>query len=123
MKNKLTITAAMLALALAITACGSQQESSTDSANETDTAASEVVIQAINYKFDQEEYRIKAGEPIKVVLQSTGNHGLEINELGLKLTPQNTSQVITPKAGTYEFECTILCGSGHNDMKAKLIVE
>jgi len=120
MKNKLTITAAMLALALAITACGSQQESSAES---TETAANEIVIQAVNYKFDQEEYRIKAGEPIKVVLKSTGNHGLEIDELGLKLTPQNTSQVITPKAGTYDFECTILCGSGHNDMKAKLIVE
>ncbi|MGZ9583454.1 cupredoxin domain-containing protein [Paenibacillus marinisediminis] len=123
MNKKVTIAAAMMALALALTACGSENSASSAEPSANETAASEVVIKAVNYKFEQEEYRVKAGEPIKFVLESTGNHGLKIEELGLELSPKKSSQVITPKVGTYDFKCNILCGPGHNGMTSKLIVE
>lgn len=121
MTKQLLRFAATLSLAAALAACGSQQDDSgTDSSQ---AASSEVTIKAVNYKFDQSEYHVKAGEPVKLILDSIGNHGIEIKELDLKLTPSHKSQVITPKAGTYEFSCSILCGSGHTDMQAVLIVE
>lgn len=121
MTKQLLRLAATLSLAAALSACGSQQdEAGTESSQ---TASSELTIKAVNYKFDQAEYHVKAGEPVKLILDSKGNHGIEIAALDLKLSPSHKSQVITPKAGTYEFSCTILCGSGHTDMQAKLIVE
>ncbi|WP_237096567.1 cupredoxin domain-containing protein [Paenibacillus dendritiformis] len=114
-----TIGAAIL-LHLGLTACGGPQVP----AAATESADAELVIQATNYQFDQPEYHIKAGESVRVILEAKGNHGLEVKELGLKLDPNQTDQVIKPdKPGTYEFYCTILCGPGHKDMRAKLIVD
>ncbi|UHA72320.1 cupredoxin domain-containing protein [Paenibacillus sp. 481] len=116
---------AVLTLALALSACSSgKQTDSQSKSNSNDSAAKQVVIKASNYKFDQAEYRVKVGEPVKFVLESSGNHGLSVKELDLNLDPNSTSQVVTPdKAGTYEFICTIMCGPGHKDMVAKIIVE
>lgn len=109
-------------LGLGLTACGGTQPDTP--AAGTEAADAELVIKATNYQFDQPEYHIKAGESVRVILDATGNHGLQVKELGLKLDPNQTEQVITPdKPGTYEFSCTIMCGPGHKDMQAKLIVD
>lgn len=123
MKKSKLWAASVLTLAIALSACGNQEASPSPSTTESETASSELVITAVNYNFDQREYRVKAGESVKIVLKSSGNHGLEIKDLGLELDKKHSSQVITPKAGTYDFECTIMCGAGHKGMTAKLIVE
>lgn len=121
MTKQLQRLAAMLTLAAVLAACSSQQDDA--GADSSTMATSELTIKAVNYQFDQAEYHVKAGEPVKITLDSKGNHGIEIKELDVKLSPSRKSQVITPKAGTYEFVCTILCGSGHSDMQARLIVK
>ncbi|MBG9791795.1 cytochrome c oxidase subunit II [Paenibacillus dendritiformis] len=116
-----TIGAAIL-LSLGLAACGGTQADTPAASREA--ADAELVITATNYQFDQPEYHIKAGESVRIILEAKGNHGLEVKELGLKLDPNQTEQVITPdKPGTYEFFCTIMCGPGHKDMRAKLIVD
>ncbi|GGH54177.1 cytochrome C oxidase subunit II [Paenibacillus silvae] len=122
-KGMAWLAACMLILVLA--ACGNANDSNSQ-ASEPEVAASEqLVIKASNYEFDQPEYRIKKGVPVKIVYENVnGNHGLLVPELNLQLDTQKNSKVITPdKAGEFEMSCSVFCGSGHSSMISKIIVE
>ncbi|MBG9737248.1 cytochrome C oxidase subunit II [Paenibacillus alvei] len=107
--------------AFMVSGCGGQSNPAQEDNVKTDK---ELVIKATNFKFDKSEYRVKSGEPIRIVLDAVGNHGVAIKELHLSLDPTHPQQVITPEQpGTYDLSCTILCGPGHNEMTAKFIVE
>jgi len=90
-----------------------------------DPNAPTLTITAKNWEFDQAEYRVKAGEPVNVVLKNEeGIHGVEIRGQGIKLDNKNNSTVWTPsKPGTYEIVCNIQCGLGHANMKSVVIAE
>ncbi|MEK4008431.1 cytochrome C oxidase subunit II [Paenibacillus sp. FSL H3-0333] len=114
---------------LLLTACGGNTSNS-DSANNAAagsnlTAEEELVITATNYSFDQPEYHLKKGVPVKIIFENeSGNHGILIPEMKLRLDAKNASQVVLPEeAGTFEMTCAIMCGSGHSAMTAKIIVE
>ncbi|ETT46674.1 cytochrome c oxidase subunit II [Paenibacillus sp. FSL R7-269] len=115
--------------ALLLTACGGNSSNS-ESANNVAagsnlTAEEELVITATNYSYDQPEYHLKKGVPVKITFENeSGNHGILIPEMKLRLDAKNSSEVVLPeKAGTYEMTCAIMCGSGHSGMTAKIIVE
>lgn len=116
-------------LTLLLTACGANSGSNSGSANNAAasnlTADEEIVITATNYSFDQQEYHLKQGVPVKITfVNESGNHGILVPEMKLRLDAKNSSEVILPeKAGTYEMTCAIMCGSGHSGMIAKIIVE
>lgn len=121
------LISSMLLLVLAACGGGNQNESAGDSGI-TDTGVApeaELVIKGTNFKFDQEEYRLKKGVPVKITYQNEeGNHGVMIPALGLQLDRKNNSTVVTPdEAGEFEISCSIMCGSGHSAMISKLIVE
>ncbi|GAB7053485.1 MULTISPECIES: cupredoxin domain-containing protein [unclassified Paenibacillus] len=80
---------------------------------------------ATNYKFDQEEYTVKAGEKVTVSLQNKeGLHAIEIVGTNVKLDNNTKSMEVTfDKPGEYEVHCSLPCGPGHADMKTKLIVQ
>ncbi|WP_322923065.1 cupredoxin domain-containing protein [Paenibacillus campi] len=137
MKKYLLIgmTAAMLMLT---TACGGQSQSNTGSSGQsgvTDTgvatsengAASgeQLVVKATNYTFDQKEYHVKKGQPVTIVFENEqGNHGLAIPALKVNLNSSNSTVTVTPQeAGQFDMACSIMCGSGHSTMVAKLIVD
>ncbi|CAI6018686.1 hypothetical protein PAECIP112173_00165 [Paenibacillus sp. JJ-100] len=122
MKKGMTWLAACM-LILVLAACGSNNDSQ---ASEPEATASEqLVIKASNYEFDQPEYRLKKGVPVKIVYENVnGNHGLLVPELNLQLDTQKSSKVITPeKTGEFEMSCSVFCGSGHSSMISKIIVE
>ena len=80
------------------------------------------------WKFTPSVVRVKQGE--KVTLEITGisgTHGLSVPELGINETiiQGNTVTVTIPtdKTGTFDFRCSVQCGSGHNDMTGQIIVE
>lgn len=120
-----------IVFALLLTACGTGGGSSnSDSANspaaDTNlTAEEEIVITATNYSFDQKEYHLKKGVPVKIIFKNeSGNHGILVPEMKLRLDAKDSSKVILPEeAGTFEVTCAIMCGSGHSEMSAKIIVE
>ncbi|WP_308722137.1 cytochrome C oxidase subunit II [Paenibacillus polysaccharolyticus] len=121
MKKGITWLAACM-LILVLAACGSPK----DSASEPEITASEqLVIKASNYEFDQPEYRLKKGVPVKIVYENVnGNHGLLVPEFNLLLDTQKSSKVIVPdKVGEFEMSCSVSCGSGHSSMISKIIVE
>ncbi|RKN86721.1 cupredoxin domain-containing protein [Paenibacillus ginsengarvi] len=82
-------------------------------------------ITASNFQFDQPEYKVKKGETLQVVLKNKeGTHGIDIAKLGITLGGKDMSKEVTfNEAGTFEIVCSVPCGAGHVNMKAKLIVE
>lgn len=112
---------------IALTACGStnSSEGNTNTAEPEIEAETELLITATNYSFDQEEYHLKKGVPVKIIFQNdSGNHGILVPEFELQLNNKKSSKVIIPEeAGTFEMTCSIMCGSGHSAMRAKIIVE
>ncbi|MBN2983127.1 MULTISPECIES: cytochrome C oxidase subunit II [Cohnella] len=82
-------------------------------------------ISATNFSFDQTEYRVKAGTTYVLSYSNKlGNHGAEIADLNINLTKDNPRAEVTfDTPGEYEMHCSIMCGQGHGDMVAKIIVE
>lgn len=110
---------------LALAACGGGSDAFTET---TETPAQEVTIIATNWKFDQPEYKVKKGEPFTLTLDvQEGVHGIKVEGMGGSLAskPGETASktVVANKEGSYLVICNVACGSGHSQMKAKLIVE
>lgn len=97
-----------------------------NNAEET-TSGPSLKLVASNFKFEQPEYTVKAGEKMKVSLTiKEGIHAVHITGEGvnIELDKQNASKEVTfDKPGTYEIVCSLPCGAGHADMKSKLIVQ
>lgn len=126
--KKLLVLAMGVCLILALAACGSKDQKTAESTTGADSAqgtAQEVVVKASNFKFDQAEYRVKKGEPVKITLDNTqGAHGIQIKDFKVNLDNNKKTSTFTPdKAGSFPIICSILCGTGHAEMKATLIVE
>ncbi|MDR0268809.1 MAG: cupredoxin domain-containing protein [Paenibacillus sp.] len=116
-------------LLLVLSACGGgKNDVSTASSGVSDTGVTpseELIIKAKNFAFDKQEYHLKKGVPIKITLKNEdGIHGVLIPGLELNLDNNQKSQVVTPdKAGTFEISCSVMCGAGHSNMLAKVIVD
>ncbi len=128
--KKLLVLFMGIVLVIAIAACGnkdtkSAQSTSTSPAATTQAAGQQVVLKATNFKFDQSEYRVKKGEPVTITLDNAqGVHGASIKEFKINLDNSNKTVTFTPdKAGSFPINCSIMCGSGHANMKTTLIVE
>jgi cytochrome c oxidase subunit 2 len=115
-------------LLFVLAACGQDQEATQGDSGISDTGVApeaELVIKGSNFQFDQEEYHLKKGVPVKISYENEdGNHGVMIPALGLQLDRNNNSKVVTPdKAGEFEVSCSIMCGAGHSKMISKIIIE
>lgn len=130
--KKWILFAATLCLVFVIAACGSANKNNETGSTNTGTnngstnagsTGGEVVIKAKNWEFAEKEYKIKAGEPVQIKLESTeGVHGIEISNSKVKIA-NNATQTVTLDAGEYEIKCNVPCGTGHAQMKTKLTVE
>lgn len=106
------------------TSSPSSSPSSTAAATPASGGAKELKITATNWKFDQAEYKVKAGETYKVTLNSTdGAHGFKTNGIDLTVGTNKTVEFKFDKPGTYDIQCNIPCGTDHAKMKAKIVVE
>lgn len=88
--------------------------------------ANTLEIVASNWDFDQDVYTVEAGSTMTVKLvNKQGVHGINISGLGIDLQNTHLSQEVTfGEAGEeYEVTCIVLCGEGHAEMKAKIVVQ
>ncbi|GGF85268.1 hypothetical protein GCM10010913_03350 [Paenibacillus aceti] len=110
-------------LLLVLAACGSGSNTSAENNNVKPEA--ELTIEATNFQFDQPEYHLKKGVPVKITFKSTeGNHGMLVPGLKLQLSGKSESKTIIPdETGEFEVACSIMCGTGHSSMISKIIVE
>ena len=88
-----------------------------------------IEIDAERFAFTPSEIRVKAGTPLEIRLQSDDTaHGFHIvgTDVDIEL-PKRGRGVATvnfqPRAGRYTFECSRICGAGHEFMRGVLIAE
>jgi hypothetical protein len=87
----------------------------------------EIEISAKKFAFVPSEITLKKGEPVVLKLKSLDRqHGFYCKGLGIRedIDPGKVTEVhlIPAKAGTFNFECDVFCGSGHDDMSGRIIV-
>jgi cytochrome c oxidase subunit 2 len=86
-------------------------------------------IVAERFSFTPSEIRVKAGTPLEIRLESDDTaHGFHIvgTDVDVEL-PKRGRGVATvtfqPQAGRYTFECSRVCGAGHEFMRGVIIAE
>jgi cytochrome c oxidase subunit II len=88
-----------------------------------------VEITAERFTFTPSEVRVKAGTRLEIRLRSEDTaHGFRImgTEIDVELAKRGRGvKTVTfePKAGRYTFECSQLCGAGHEFMRGVIIAE
>ena len=113
--------AAVLMLAAVLAACGGNDGGNGNASSDIEPTQT-LAIEASNWEFDSAEYTIEAGEPVQISLKNAqGFHGIEI--VGVGKVEAGKDKVFTLEAGEYKIICSINCGTGHNDMVSKLIVQ
>jgi cytochrome c oxidase subunit 2 len=88
-----------------------------------------IEIAAERFTFTPSEIRVKAGTRLEIRLQSDDTaHGFHIigTDVDVEL-PKRGRGVATvnfvPQAGRYTFECSRVCGAGHEFMRGVIIAE
>ena len=88
-----------------------------------------VEITAERFTFTPSEIRVKAGTRLEIRLRSEDTaHGFRIvgTDIDLELAKRGRGvKTVTfePAAGRYTFECSQLCGAGHEFMRGVIIAE
>jgi len=80
-----------------------------------------IEITASRFAFTPNEITIKKGEQVTLEVQSKDvDHGLEIEELGVRIEVKKgspTNVKLNPTSeGTFEGKCAHFCGTGHGSM-------
>jgi cytochrome c oxidase subunit 2 len=123
MQRKIAYFLTLTALVLALSACGGNaNKDSASSAPAAETASEQLVVKATSWEFDKTEYAIPKDTPVQVSVENLkGAHSFEIvgQDIDIK---GGTSEIVNLPAGTYDIKCNIMCGTGHTQMKAKLVV-
>ncbi|WP_256759920.1 cupredoxin domain-containing protein [Cohnella sp. WQ 127256] len=127
--KKWTILGAVLLAAMVIsTGCGGNKKEEASASPEASSAAAggakAITIEATNFKFDQQEIKVKKGEEVSITLKNTqGNHAINIEGYDKEIKANKTVTFVADKTGEFKFICSIFCGKGHEEMIGKLIVE
>ena len=72
--------------------------------------------------------RAKQGEHLELQVSTKDvQHGFQVEQLGINESIQPGTTVKIPidtsKKGEFRVNCSIICGPGHDDMQAKIVIE
>ena len=142
MQKKLIAMLMAAFMVFGLAACGQNDEKEEEAAKETATTPEtsaqeassekieptgnvvEVTVNATSFEFDKKEIRAKAGDMIELnMVNDTGAHGLSIDEFNVDVKGGETVEFVADKKGEFEFYCSLMCGTGHDSMVGKLIVD
>jgi len=96
-------------------------------AQQADTPRQIIEITAERFAFTPSEVRTKVGTTLEIRLRSDDTaHGFHIvgTDVDLELPKRGrgvATVTFTPKAGRYTFECSRLCGAGHEFMRGVIV--
>lgn len=106
-----------------------QQETEQQTQQETQqsTSIKEFTMTAKQFTFTPESIEVNKGDKVRLIVTSLDvPHGFSIPEYGIneRLDPGKpvTIEFTADKEGTFTAFCSVFCGSGHSNMKGKLIV-
>ena len=128
MRKWLMMLCLVVGASMIITACGggnSNSGSGSDSGQSASTGETKsFTIKATNWAFEPTEIRVSKGDTVEIKLvNEEGYHEVEIKGYGKTIKGDQTITFTADKTGEFEFICSIFCGTGHDDMIGKLIVE
>lgn len=88
----------------------------------------EFSITAKDWVFDPDTITVNRGDTVKLHITSVDvMHGFGLPDFGIneRIEAGKTIDVqfVADKTGTFDFSCTVFCGSGHSRMKGQLIVK
>ena len=88
----------------------------------------EIRITAKQFEFVPRTITVQKGKPVRLIITSADvDHGFRLEAFGIneKVAAKKTINLdFTPdEVGRFEFRCSVVCGSGHEDMLGELIVE
>ena len=83
---------------------------------------------AKQFAFEPSTIEVNKGDKVRLIVTSADvPHGIAIPEYGIneRLDPGKpvTIEFTADKQGTFTAFCSVFCGSGHSDMKGKIIVK
>lgn len=137
-KTYLFVALVALAAFFVLSACGKNNEDNNAASSPPATASAsasasggaaggstqEITVHAKNFEFDKKEIKLHVGDTVKLTLENTdGVHGLEVPDFNVNIKNGETATFTVDKAGTYDFNCSVQCGSGHDNMVGQIIVE
>jgi cytochrome c oxidase subunit 2 len=146
-RKPMLVLAVFVLIALMVSACGSKNNSSdtpsgaaasspspssspsaspTSSLSPSASSSQQVEIKlgAKDFEYDQKEIHVKKGDKVKITLTSDdGGHGFTIPDYNVTINGNGSAEFTADKTGTFEYHCSVMCGSGHSKMTGKLIVE
>jgi cytochrome c oxidase subunit 2 len=86
-------------------------------------------VTAERFSFTPSRIEIDAGEAVEIRLKSDDtSHGFRISGLDTNVTvpKRGKGEIVVPlkldTPGRYRFECSRMCGAGHNFMRGELVV-
>src|SRR5215831_6686775 len=96
--------------------------------SQTDTQSPvEIKITAKQFEFDPHTITVQKDKPVRLIITSADvDHGIKLEAFGInkKIPAKQTINVeFTPdRVGRFEFKCSVVCGTGHDDMLGELVV-
>jgi len=131
--KKMILGAVIVLAALALVFFGGQSVTGNVlSSSAVDANAAVFQIKSTSFAFEPNEIRVKSGQKVRLeVTVPKGDpspHSLALPDFGInKYTELGQTTAIefvaNKPAGTYDGFCSFWCGTGHRDMKFKVIVE
>ena len=94
---------------------------------QTENTPVEIRLTARKFQFEPSVITVRKDTPVRLLITASDvEHGFEIEELGInkRLKPGAVTVVeFTPtRAGKFRFACSVMCGSGHDEMTGELVV-
>lgn len=88
----------------------------------------EFKMTAKQFSFEPSTIEVNKGDKVRLIVTSMDvPHGISIKEYGinerLEVGKQVTIEFTADKEGTFTAFCSVFCGSGHSNMKGKLIIK
>ena len=129
-----SVTTAAIAIALIVSFAQARQPEGTSKASRSSSApqegaAKDIEVTAQTFAFSPDVIEVNQGDKARLTIRSKDTtHGFEIKKLKIKRKiPKGGEPVAveldTSQPGTYEIACSEYCGSGHNKMKARLVIK
>jgi cytochrome c oxidase subunit 2 len=121
---KMTQKASLL-LTIAMGICAAQAlPQATGSAGET----IEIKMTAKKYEFEPALITVKKGQRVRLIITALDrDHGFKLPAFNinqhLRKGDPATIEFTADKAGTFPFQCSVVCGLGHHKMKGAVTVE
>ena len=129
--NKKTIFAIILLITVLASGCAKEEVQVEEPEQVQEAPAPEVKefeMEARRFAFEPGTITVSKGDTVRLKITSSDvTHGFAIDEYDINEKLPSGQEVIVEfvadKAGTFDFYCSVYCGSGHREMDGVLVVE